>query len=106
MNAYITNAYASRYADKQELCEEPVEILNEDWIIAPVSEACAFQRKIDKRLTFAELMQQGCLDYDLGCVDAVTTLKRLHDNSLIASPDQLAAIISAGVRALSKEQSS
>lgn len=90
------------FHDTQEDFNQPVELLSLDDAICSVSEACAFQRRLDKRLTFGELRSQICLDYELGCVDAKTTLQRLWDNGLIRTPDDLAFLVSAGVRALSE----
>lgn len=81
--------------------EEEIEILDGN-CLSPVKEVLAFSRRLDDRLTFSELRAQICLDYDLGCVDAVTTLKRLYDNGLVQDPDHLVTTYSAGVRALAE----
>jgi hypothetical protein len=97
---YITTAYATRSEPEQEICAEPVETLAIADCLQSVAEWTAFARRLDTRLTFSQLRQQICLDYDLGCVDAVTTLKRLYDNGLIPNAEHLIATYSAGVRAL------
>lgn len=105
----IMTSYAERFQDNQQAIHDPVEILDTAVLqrvnadgneIVSLAQELAFQRRLDKRLTFSELRQQICLDYDLGCVDAVTTLKRLYDNGLIPDPDHLITTYSAGVRAL------
>jgi hypothetical protein len=98
----IRTSYAERFQDNQQDFDMPVEILDLDYAISPVREACAFQRRLDKRLTFNELRQEICLDYDFGFVTAENTLKRLWDNGLIRSADDLAFLVAAGVRALSE----
>lgn len=82
------------------LDDEPLDILEIADPIVSVAEACAFQRRIDRRLTFSELRRQICLDYELGFVDAKNTLKRLWDNQLIRNADDLAFLVAAGVRAI------
>ena len=99
---FITTAYASRSTAEQEFCAEPVETLDIDFAVAPVKEACAFQRRLDARLTFSELRAHVCLDYELGCVDAQTSMDRLKVNNLFGNPDQFMAVYAAGVRALAE----
>jgi hypothetical protein len=108
---YITTAYAAGSELPQQNCVEPVETLTDHdlRIFNPdgeatftVAEACEFERRLDKRLTFNELRQEICLDYDFGFVTAENTLKRLWDNGLIRSADDLAFLVAAGVRALSE----
>ena len=99
---YITSAYRTRADDKQPVSQEPVEILDLDYSIAPVAEACAFQRRLDKRLTFCELRYFICQDYDHGVTDGEATLQRLWDNGLIRNAEDLAFLVSAGVRALAE----
>jgi hypothetical protein len=98
----ITAAYKLSSPDMQECLGEPVETLDLDYAISPVREACAFQRRLDKRLTFNELRYFICQDFDHGVADAQTTLQRLWDNGLIRSADDLAFLVAAGVRALSE----
>ncbi len=97
----IKTSYAQRFPDNQPF-SEPVEILDLDFALSPVKEACAFQRRLDTRLTFSQLRQQICLDYDLGFVTAENTIQRLWDNGLIRTAEDLAFLVSAGVRALAE----
>ena len=91
---YITPVYSHGSDDNQALsCEEPVETLDLDYAISPVRECVAFQRRLDTRLTYSQLRAHICLDYELGCVDAQTTLERLRVNNLLGNPDQFVAII-------------
>jgi hypothetical protein len=101
-----TTSYArnSQVPDVVPSTDVDIELLSEDQMIAPVSEACAFQRRLDARLTFSQLRQHVCLDYDLGCVDAKTTLRRLRDLNLLGNPDQFMAVYSAGVLALAAQK--
>lgn len=99
----IRTSYAERFPDNQQVIHEPVEILDLDYEVAPVKQAVAFQRRLDQRLTYNQLRQHVCLDYDLGCVDAETTMQRLKDQNLYGDPDQFMAIFCAGVRALAQE---
>jgi hypothetical protein len=79
--------------------QEPDVLLLDDEV-ASVEDACAFMRRIDKRLTFSQLRAQICLDYELGCVDAQSTINRLYAAGFISSADDLAFLICAGVKAL------
>ena len=99
---YITTAYATRSATEQDICAEPVEILSLDDCLVSVAEWAAFERRLDSRLTYSQLLAHVCLDYELGCVDAMATLKRIEDNSLFRNPDHLMAVVAAGVRALAE----
>jgi hypothetical protein len=98
----IRTSYAERFQDNQQDFDMPVEILDLDYAISPVREACAFQRRLDTRLTYSQLRAHVCLDWELGCVDAETTMQRLKDQSLFGNPDQFMTIFAAGVRALSE----
>lgn len=103
MRTYTESSTASQVViDRVEiLSDRELRIVNpQGEVTYTVAEACDFERRLDTRLTFSQLRQQICLDYDLGCVDAVTTLKRLYDNGLIPNPDHLITTYSAGVRAL------
>lgn len=91
------------YTTSAAILQEP-DVLLLDEEVASVADACAFQRRIDKRLTFSELRQQICLDYELGFVNAQNTLQRLWYNNLISTPDQLCGIVCAGVKALAAER--
>lgn len=99
----IRTSYAERFQDNQQDFQGPVEILDIDAALCPVKEACAFQRRLDSRLTYSQLRQHICLDFDLGCVDAQTSMDRLKANNLFGNPDQFMAIFAAGVRALAGE---
>jgi hypothetical protein len=87
------------YKTSAAVLQEPDVLLLDDEV-ASVEDACAFQRRLDTRLTFSELRAQICLDYELGCVDAQSTINRLYAAGFIASPDDLAFLICAGVKAL------
>jgi hypothetical protein len=97
---YITTAYATRSEPEQEICAEPVETLAIADCLQSVAEWSAFARRLDTRLTFSALRQHVCLDYELGCVNATTSMQRLKDENLLGNPDQFMAIFCAGVRAL------
>ena len=102
----VYTAYEQALQEPEEQCLDTVHLTRVTPTgreIVSVDEACAFQRRIDKRLTFSELRQHICLDYELGFVNAQNTLQRLWDNQLISSPEQLAGIVCAGVRALAAE---
>jgi hypothetical protein len=87
----------------ETLTDNDLRIFNPDGEATfTVAEACEFERRLDKRLTFNELRQEICLDYDFGFVTAENTLQRLWDNGLIRSADDLAFLVAAGVRALSE----
>jgi hypothetical protein len=88
-----------RYTTSAAVLQEPDVLLLDDEV-ASVAEACEFHRRLDKRLTFSQLRAQICLDYELGCVDAQSTINRLYAAGFIASPDDLAFLICAGVKAL------
>lgn len=92
------------YSRTEQALQDVTDILEIAEPIASVADACAFQRRIDKRLTFSELRQQICLDYELGFVNAQNTLQRLWYNNLISTPDQLCGIVCAGVKALAAER--
>jgi hypothetical protein len=49
------------------------------------------------------LLDGICSDFELGCVDPVNTLSRLQKLGLLATPDHLATVFVAGLRALSQE---
>lgn len=99
----ITAAYDIGSFPTQENLGQPVEILSLEDSIVPVKEAVAFQRRLDTRLTYSQLRAHICLDYELGCVDAQTTMDRLKANNLYGNPDQFMAVYCAGVRALAGE---
>lgn len=67
-----------------------------------VAEALRMGRQEIHDLTFSELRRHICLDYELGCVSARDTMKRLHDQGLYGSPETFITIFSAGVRALAE----
>lgn len=105
----IRTSYAERFQDNQQAIHDPVEILDTAVLqrvngdgneIVSVAQELAFQRRLDNRLTFSQLRQHVCLDYELGCVNATTSMQRLKDENLLGNPDQFMAIFCAGVRAL------
>jgi hypothetical protein len=87
------------YKTSAAVLQEPDVLLLDDEV-ASVAEECAFMRRLDTRLTFSQLRAQICLDYELGCVDAQSTINRLYAAGFITSPDDLAFLICAGVKAL------
>jgi hypothetical protein len=95
-----------RYTSAAVALQEPIDtkdlrrIADRGTEVPSVAEECAFQRRLDTRLTFSQLRAQICLDYELGCVDAQSTINRLYAAGFIASPDDLAFLICAGVKSL------
>lgn len=70
--------------------------------VPSVAEECAFQRRLDKPLTYSELRYCILQDYEFGCVDAKATMQRLKDNDLYGDPETFLKIFAAGVAALHK----
>ncbi len=98
----LSTSYARNSQAEDAVPLDTVNILEIADPICSVAEWCAFERRLDTRLTFSALRQHVCLDYELGCVDAVTSMQRLKDENLLGNPDQFMAIFSAGVRALAE----
>ena len=85
--------------------QDPLDLAlieNAQLIDPTVAEAPRMGRREIKSLTFSELRRYICLDYELGCVSAEDTMKRLHDQGLYGSPETFITIFAAGVRSLAE----
>ena len=93
------------FADVETLTDVDLRIVNSQGEATyTVAEACEFERRLDNRLTFSELRYFICQDFDHGVTDGQTALQRLWDNGLIQTAEDLAFLVSAGVRALAEDR--
>src|SRR5688572_13042468 len=96
----LSTSYARNSQAEDAVPLDTVNILEIADPICSVAEWCAFERRLDKRLTFSDLLAHVCLDYELGCVDAKTSMQRLHEHNLLLNADHFMTIVAAGVRSL------
>jgi hypothetical protein len=95
--------YARFSQDTQDLVDGlpfgDVDILSLDDEVSNAVDAEQFLSRLDA----GELRRRICTDWELGCVDAATTMRRLHDAGLYGTPDEFVSIFAAGVEALARE---
>jgi hypothetical protein len=76
------------------------EILDPDQIVSPVSEAIAFQARIDRhRPTYSEVHRITCLKFELGHMGPREAWEQLTDDGLVRNWHEFMRIIAAGVNA-------